>query len=124
VVRKLSTLQLDADIAIVRLLDDRDMNPATGTVGCAFNQATGQNVCPVAPTIDIATEFLDNDVWLVCSSVGCCALLWFSFMFTFCSFILHTHSTQSSFKSVLNLIATNGYEEQNCGFDACPLLRK
>lgn len=51
---------------MVRDLNNKNMNPVTGKVSCAFNPNLGEKpLCPLAETVTIAQKFLDNDVWLV-----------------------------------------------------------
>eukprot|EP00977_Amphora_coffeiformis_P023731 scaffold14067_cov172-Amphora_coffeaeformis.AAC.3 len=56
-------LMLNADVALVRELDDNNMNKNTGRVSCGF---IGEGRCPhAARSLDFAAEYrLDNNLWL------------------------------------------------------------
>jgi hypothetical protein len=55
---------LNADVSLFRQLDDSNMD-ANGHVSCAFKSGLGATPCPVAASISIAEEYLDNDTWMV-----------------------------------------------------------
>jgi hypothetical protein len=90
-------IMLNSDIALVRQLDDTNMDKSLGRVTCAFedNTATTQSV-PVCPHVEgalqIAAEFKsDNLLWL------------------------------QEFRAVLDRMLTNGYSRPDCDDSICPV---
>ena len=91
-------IMLNTDIALVRELDDSNMDKNTGRVTCTFEDNTSTDSLPVCPHVEgalqIAAEFgQDNIGWL------------------------------REFRNVLDRMLTNGYRRNDCNADVCKLQR-
>jgi hypothetical protein len=92
-------MQLNADIALVRNLDDSNYDKSIGRVSCTFEDSTSTDSLPVCPhvngALNVAAEFKhDNKKWL------------------------------NEFRDALDRISHKGYNRQSCGDSVCKLTRK
>jgi hypothetical protein len=92
-------MQLNADIALVRNLDDSNYDKSIGRASCTFEDSTATNDVPVCPhvsgALQVAAEFkTDQGKWL------------------------------NEFRDVMDRMIHNGYSRPSCGDSVCKLNRK